>query len=40
VPWWLDLLGMSGLFLLLNLLFAFGYVLVGGIAGARPGSLA
>jgi len=40
VPWWPDLLGVSGLFLLLNLLFEFGYVLVGGIAGARPGSLA
>ncbi len=39
-PWWLDLLGVSGLFLLLNLLFAFGYVAVGGVEGARPGSLA
>ncbi|TMA41548.1 MAG: ATP-sensitive inward rectifier potassium channel 10, partial [Deltaproteobacteria bacterium] len=38
-PWWLDLLGVSGLFLLLNLLFALGYVSVGGVAGARPGSL-
>jgi len=28
------------LFLLLNLLFAFGYLAVGGIAGARQGSLA
>jgi inward rectifier potassium channel len=39
-PWWLDLLGLSGLFLLLNLLFACGYLAVGGIEGARPGSLA
>src|SRR6185436_20869546 len=39
-PWWLDLLCLSGLFLLLNLLFAFAYTAVGGIAGARPGSLA
>jgi inward rectifier potassium channel len=39
-PWWLDLLAVSGLFLLLNLLFAVAYVSVGGIAGARPGSLA
>ena len=39
-PWWIDLLCLSALFLLLNLLFAFGYVAVGGIAGARPGSLA
>jgi inward rectifier potassium channel len=39
-PWWLDLLGVSGLFLFLNLLFAFGYVMAGGVEGARPGSLA
>jgi inward rectifier potassium channel len=39
-PWWLDLLAVSGLFLLLNLVFAVGYVSVGGIEGARPGSLA
>src|SRR4029077_3357214 len=39
-PWWLDLLALSGLFLLLNLLFAFGYLAVGGIVGAEPGSLA
>lgn len=39
-PWWLDLLGLSGIFLLLNLLFACGYLAVGGIAGARPESLA
>jgi len=39
-PWWLDLLAVSGLFLLLNLLFAFAYVSVGGIEGAEPGSLA
>ncbi|HYV56219.1 MAG TPA: ion channel [Candidatus Nitrosopolaris sp.] len=39
-PWWLDLLALSGLFLLLNLLFAFAYLAVGGVEGARPGSLA
>jgi len=39
-PWWLDLLGLSAVFLLANLLFAFGYLAVGGIVGARPGSLA
>jgi inward rectifier potassium channel len=39
-PWWLDLLALSGLFLLLNLLFAFAYTWVGGIVGAEPGSLA
>ena len=39
-PWWLDLLALSGLFLLLNLIFAFAYRSVGGIAGAEPGSLA
>ena len=33
-PWWLDLLAMSGVFLLLNLMFAFAYASVGGIAGA------
>jgi len=39
-PWWVDLLALSALFLLLNLLFAVAYASVGGIAGARPGSLA
>jgi inward rectifier potassium channel len=39
-PWWLDLLGVSGVFLLINLLFALAYLAVGGVAGARPGSLA
>src|SRR5271169_4737338 len=39
-PWWLDLLGVSGVFLLMNFLFALGYLAVGGVAGARPGSLA
>jgi inward rectifier potassium channel len=37
-PWWLSLLAMSGVFLLANVLFAFGYMAVGGVAGARPGS--
>ena len=39
-PWWLDLLAASGFFLLINLLFALAYRAVGGVAGARPGSLA
>jgi len=39
-PWWLDLLALSGLFLLLNLLFALAYLEVGGVDGAAPGSLA
>jgi len=39
-PWWLDLLALSGLFLLLNLVFAFAYLAVGGVEGAQPGSLA
>jgi len=39
-PWWLDLLGVSGVFLLINLLFAFAYLAVGGVAGAQSGSLA
>jgi len=39
LPWWVDLLSVSAVFLLMNLLFACGYMLVGGISGARPGSL-
>ncbi len=39
-PWWLDLLGVSGVFILINLLFAFAYVAAGGVVGARPDSLA
>jgi inward rectifier potassium channel len=39
-PWWLDLLGVSALFLGLNFLFACAYAAVGGVAGARPGSIA
>jgi inward rectifier potassium channel len=39
-PWWLDLLAVSGLFLLLNFLFALAYLAVGGVEGAQPGSLA
>ncbi len=39
-PWWLDLLALSGLFLLLNFLFALAYRATGGIAGADPGSIA
>jgi inward rectifier potassium channel len=40
VPWWVDLLAASALFLLINLLFAFAYRAIGGVAGARPDSLA
>jgi inward rectifier potassium channel len=39
-PWWFDILGLAALFLLINLAFAFGYRAVGGVAGARPDSLA
>jgi inward rectifier potassium channel len=39
-PWWLDLIGVSLIFLLINFLFACAYVAVGGVAGAAPGSLA
>jgi inward rectifier potassium channel len=39
-PWWLDLVGLSVVFLVINLLFACAYTAVGGIAGARPGSIA
>jgi len=34
-PWWLDLLGVSVVFLLINFLFALAYLVVGGVAGAR-----
>lgn len=39
-PWWLDLLGVIVVFVTINVLFAVGYLAVGGVAGARPGSLA
>jgi len=39
-PWWVDLIGLSLVFLLINFLFALAYTAVGGIGGARPGSLA
>jgi len=39
-PWWLDLVGVGVVFLLINLVFAFGYRAVGGVVGARPESLA
>jgi inward rectifier potassium channel len=39
-PWWLDLLALSGVFLLLNLAFGIAYAAVGGIVGAEPGSIA
>lgn len=39
-PWWFDLLAIAAGFLLVNILFALAYTVVGGIAGARPGSFA
>jgi inward rectifier potassium channel len=39
-PWWFDVLCVSGVFLFMNFLFALGYLAVGGVAGAQPGSLA
>jgi inward rectifier potassium channel len=39
-PWWLDILALSGVFLLLNLAFGLAYAEVGGIEGAEPGSIA
>lgn len=39
-PWWVDLLGLAVIFLVINFLFALAYTAVGGIGGARPGSIA
>ena len=39
-PWWADILAVSALFLFLNFLFALAYAWVGGIGGAREGSIA
>jgi len=36
-PWWFVLLVIAGTFMGLNFVFALGYRLTGGIAGARPG---
>jgi inward rectifier potassium channel len=38
VPWWAAFAIISGLFLLVNALFAVGYRATGGIANARPDS--
>jgi inward rectifier potassium channel len=38
IPWWGVLLVIGGSFLLLNVLFALGYVATGGLHGAHPGS--
>ena len=38
-PWWLDLLGLSVSVLLINLIFAVGFYLSGGVEGANPDSL-
>lgn len=37
-PWWVDLLAISGGFLLVNVLFALAYLYTGGIVGARANS--
>jgi inward rectifier potassium channel len=39
-PWWVDLLALAVVFLVINFLFALAYTAVGGIGGARPGSVA
>jgi inward rectifier potassium channel len=39
-PWWVDLALIAGAFLLANVVFALGYVAVGGVGNARPGSFA
>jgi inward rectifier potassium channel len=39
-PWWIDLLVLTCVFVLVNFLFGVGYYLVGGVAGARPDSIA
>jgi inward rectifier potassium channel len=38
LPWWVTVAAISGVFLAANTIFALGYLLVGGIAHARPGS--
>src|SRR5689334_17684479 len=40
LPWTATLAVIAGAFLALNALFAAGYVAVGGVANARPGSFA
>jgi len=37
-PWWADLLAIAAGFLMVNVLFALAYSVVGGIAGVREGS--
>ncbi len=39
-PWWIDLAVIAGMFLLVNLVFAGLYLVVGGVDQARPGSFA
>ncbi len=38
-PWWAALAAAVAVFLVMNALFAAAFVAVGGVAGARPGSL-
>ncbi len=37
-PWWVTLASISGMFLSANALFAVAFLIVGGVAHARPGS--
>ena len=39
-PWWFDLLTITTAFLVLNVVFAIGYLATGGVTGARPGNFA
>lgn len=39
LDWWASLAAISGIFLVLNVLFAFAFAATDGIAGARPGNL-
>ncbi|HXC52997.1 MAG TPA: ion channel [Candidatus Limnocylindrales bacterium] len=39
LPWWIDLLVLSVIFLVINLLFAIAYDFAGGVVGAHHGSL-
>jgi inward rectifier potassium channel len=40
LPWWVTFAGIAASFLVVNALFAVGYLLTGGIANARAGSFA
>jgi inward rectifier potassium channel len=38
LPWWVTIAGISGTFLAANALYALGYLVMGGVAHAAPGS--